>query len=243
MRAPAPTPAAHAPAPLSARRTYSRGGARSRPRQRARPPRRVSGPSRGASAAFAVALVDSAAAIPRVVRPVLRPVPAPHAPRRTRPAPARRTATRRGPKQSADAVSALLRVADHGLLDRLIRGRVWIGLVGFALIGIVAMQLVVLRLNTQIGHELERKANLQREISATQVADSALTSAERVQTEAGKRGMELSPSGVVAFVAPQRSDAQTAAQLLSSGTTGEAGAQTQAQSPGTSTAGQEAPHG
>jgi len=237
MRAPAATTAARAPE-LSARRTYSRGRTRSRPSPR--PPRRVSGPSNGASAALAVALVDSAVALPRVVRPALRPVPAP---RRRRPPPSRETAPRRTPEQSTHAVGALLRVADHGLLDRLIRGRVWIGLVGFALIGIVAMQLVVLRLNTQIGHGLERKANLQREISAAQIAESSLTSAERIQAEAGKRGMELTPSGVVAFLAPQRSDAQTAAQLLASGATGEAGVQTQGQTSGTSVAGQEAPHG
>jgi ribonuclease HII len=39
--------------------------------------------------------------------------------------------------------------------------RVWIGVVAFALIGIVTMQLVLLKLNTSIGHSLERAARLQ----------------------------------------------------------------------------------
>jgi hypothetical protein len=105
-------------------------------------------------------------------------------------------------------------VADHGLLDRLIRGRLWIAIVGFALIGIVAMQLVVLRLNTEVGKGLERKANLQREISTLQVTGSALTAAARIQAEAGRRGMQLGASGVAAFLTAQGSDAGNAAALL-----------------------------
>ncbi len=123
----------------------------------------------------------------------------------------------------------------------------WIGLIGFALIGIVAMQLVVLRLNTDVGRGLERKANLQREISAAQVANSALSSAERIQAEAGKRGMEQAAGGQVTFLAPQRSDAQAAAQLLAGGATGATGATSEAgvqgQAPDAAAAGQEAPRG
>ena len=113
----------------------------------------------------------------------------------------------------------------------------------FALIGIVAMQLVVLRFNTQIGKGLERKANLQREISSLQVATSALSAGERVQQLAARRGMQAGAPGSVQFVGAQTSDAAAAAQLLASASaaSGEAGASEQAAAIGA--AGQEAPHG
>jgi hypothetical protein len=117
----------------------------------------------------------------------------------------------------SDPRGALLRVVDHGLLDRLIRGRLWIGLIAFALIGIVAMQLVVLRLNTEIGKGLERKATLQREISGLQVSSSALSAYERVAAEAVRRGMQPAPQGQGGFLAARRSDPRSAAALLSSG--------------------------
>jgi hypothetical protein len=155
-----------------------------------------------------------------------RPASTPRAPRRAgsgRPRTAHAAAGR-------DGLHALLRVVDHGLLDRLIRGRLWIGLIGFALIGIVAMQLVVLRLNTDIGKGLEHKANLQREISALQVASSALSAGERIQAEAARRGMQAVPPGGIQFLTARPADTASAAQLLASGapgsngTTGEASA-------------------
>jgi hypothetical protein len=138
-------------------------------------------------------------------------------------------------------MGALLRVADHGLLDRLIRGRVWIALIGFALIGIVAMQLVVLRLNTDIGKGLERKADLQREISALEVSSSALSAAGRIQAEAGRRGMEEGSPEVAAFLTALGSDARGAAQLLASGPAREGTGEEQ--TAGGQGAGQEAPRG
>jgi hypothetical protein len=242
VRAPAATSAARSLSGTSPRRVYRPAGAVPTRRGRAatRPvsapprvsrPRRLSGPSRGMSGA-ALALVGSAVALPRTVRPAPSQAPAP-APRR---APRRAPAGRRPPRArpaggsaraseqaGSDALRALLRVADHTFLDKLIRGRLWVGLVGFALIGIVAMQLVVLRLNTEVGRGLEHKANLEREISSLQVATSSLTDGERIQTEAAHRGMQPGPPGAVQFVSAQPNDARAAAQLLASAaaTTGE----------------------
>ncbi len=61
----------------------------------------------------------------------------------------------------------------------LIRGRAWIGLVAFALIGIVTLQLGLLQLNSGIGRALEREARLQRENAALSIENSELASGEQ----------------------------------------------------------------
>ena len=85
------------------------------------------------------------------------------------------------------------RSATHRLLDRLIRGRLWIGLVAFALIGIVTLQLVLLKLNAGIGRALEREALLQRENAALSIENSELAAGEQVESQAEHAGMELVP--------------------------------------------------
>jgi hypothetical protein len=65
--------------------------------------------------------------------PLRRPI-APRLPRRVS-GPARRRRRAR-----STVLERLLALPDHRLVDRLVRGRVWIPLIGFLLIGIVAMQ-------------------------------------------------------------------------------------------------------
>ena len=84
-------------------------------------------------------------------------------------------------------------VATHRLLDRLIRGRVWIGVIAFALIGIVTMQLVLLKLNAGIGRSLVREALLQRE-NATLSAENSEVGRGRTDRSAGRaRGHGTDP--------------------------------------------------
>ena len=86
-------------------------------------------------------------------RTLATPAAAP-APLRLPPAPRRVSGPARHPRAaSAQPVVASprwLALIDHPSLDRLIRGRVWIGIVAAALLGIVAMQVVLLRLGAQI---------------------------------------------------------------------------------------------
>ena len=70
--------------------------------------------------------------------------------------PAAAAGARRG--SSLGLLGALETLSGHRLLDRLIRGRMWIGIVAFALIGIVTLQLGLLKLNSGIGRSLEREA-------------------------------------------------------------------------------------
>jgi hypothetical protein len=71
----------------------------------------------------------------------------------------------------------------------LLRTRVWIGVIAFALIGIVTMQLALLKLNTGIGNALERTTALQRENATLSIADSEADSAEAIEAKASSAGM------------------------------------------------------
>jgi hypothetical protein len=100
-------------------------------------------------------------------------------------------------------------------LERLLGGRVWIGLVAFALIGIVTLQLGLLKLNAGVGHALEREATLQRENATLSIENSELAAGPRVEASAGRLGMELVPSGALQFLTVHpHSDAVHAASAL-----------------------------
>jgi hypothetical protein len=169
-------------------------------------------------------MTPPAAAAAPAVRP--RRAPAPRGPRRisgpARPATApRRPATGR-PATTADQaglvvglLSALESLAQHRLLDRLIRGRVWIGLVAFALIGIVTLQLGLLKLNGGIGRALEHEALLQRENAALSIENSELAAGTRVEKGAARLGMAFVPTGALRFLsATGHGDAGKAAAVL-----------------------------
>lgn len=151
------------------------------------------------------------------------PLVLPRGPRRVS-GPARRKAPDRGVRAPATSgggvvlglIDALERVANHRLLDRLLRGRAWIGLVAFALIGIVTMQLGLLKLSGGIGRAIEREALLQRENAALSIENSELAAGERVQSLATGLGMELVPAGALRFLAANpRTDLTKAAAAVS----------------------------
>jgi cell division protein FtsL len=126
---------------------------------------------------------------------------------------------------AAAAFDVLAGLSRHGLLDRLIRGRAWIALVAFALIGIVAMQLWVVKLGVGIGRALEHEALLQRENSTLSIEDSKLSSGERVEQLAAARGMVLALPGGLHFDAVDGPlDARLAAAALARPLSTQAGA-------------------
>lgn len=196
---------------------------------------------------------SAATAIPAVHRGrtavPARPSVAPRKPRRIS-GPARPTARpgagavaqpARAPGRSRDAERGLLlgalaainSVSRNPSLDRLIRGRTWIGLIAFALIGIVTLQLLVLRLNASIGHALVREAQLQRANAALSIESSELAAGERVESLTAKLGMELVPEGALRFlsIAPHADIARASAALekpvqTASASASEAGAAT-----------------
>jgi cell division protein FtsL len=136
----------------------------------------------------------------RSAPPRPRRVSGPARPARTSgPSRALRT-SRTGGGIALSALSALERLANHRLLDRLIRGRISIGLVAFALIGIVTLQLGLLTLNTSIGRTLEHESQLQRQNAALSVENAELTEANRVEASAAQLGMEPATLGSLRFL-------------------------------------------
>jgi cell division protein FtsL len=151
----------------------------------------------------------------------------PFAPPRPRPrrvsgplrVPARNAPARRAVADSGGLVLGLLgmleALSSHRLLDRLIRGRMWIGIVAFALIGIVTLQLGLLKLNSSIGHALEAESQLQRENAALSIENSELAGGNRVESQAERLGMRLTSVGGLQFhESHARSDVPQAAAAL-----------------------------
>jgi hypothetical protein len=153
--------------------------------------------------------------------PMPRRAPAPRRAPTPRRAPARHPRRISGPAHPARAarpVRAAARVVPRpagAVLDRLIRGRLWIGLLAFSLIGIVAMQMVVLKLNTDVGRTLTHEATLQRENAQLGIEDSMYSAETRVAPLAAGAGMTLAPPGSVHFVQAVQADISRAASVLS----------------------------
>jgi hypothetical protein len=107
-------------------------------------------------------------------------------------------------------------LANHRLLDRLIRSRIWIAVIAFALIGIVAMQLWVLKLNGGIGRAIEHESLLTRENATLSATDAEMSAGDRVeQRAAGGEGMVMVPPGALRFLATRGAlDARLAVAAL-----------------------------
>jgi hypothetical protein len=163
---------------------------------------------------------------------------APARPARARPSRPRHAAA---PAKRAARAETL---AGSRLLDRLIRSRVWIALVAFALIGIVGMQLWMLKLNGGIGRAIEHESYLQRENAALSAEDSAMSAGDLVERRAVAEGMRIVPSGSLIFLhtrgrADERLAAARLAQPAQAPTAGTEGTSAAAQPAAASTAGTE----
>jgi len=152
-----------------------------------------------------------AAAAPAVApgraRPGSRLAPGARPPRRVsgparRPSPDRaaRRVTRHG-GLLLELLSALEKLSSHRLLDRLLRGRAWLVLLTSALIGIVTLQLTLLKLNGAVGRALAKQAVLQRENASLSIENSELAATDRVQARAAQMGMEFATSRALRFLA------------------------------------------
>ncbi len=112
----------------------------------------------------------------------------------------------------------LRRLPDHRLVYRLVQGQWWIVLVGFLLMGIVAMQVSLLELNAAIGRDVERTASLQRRNGELRAEVSRLSSSERIRTQAAALGMVMPPAGAVSYLrAGGPRDARVAAEAIEHG--------------------------
>jgi len=133
----------------------------------------------------------SARTAPPTRRRRLAPVRAPRRVSGPAPAPAPRPAgdARTLPRPLRSLARGAARVARHPQLDRLISGRWSIALIAFALIGIVTLQIGLLKLNVGIGRSLERERTLERENATLGIENAELASPERIRQLASRLGM------------------------------------------------------
>src|SRR5690349_13368391 len=138
-------------------------------------------------------------------RPVARPVP--NGPAVARPA-------RRG---STSTFERILALPDLRIVDRLLRGRAWVWVIGILLGGIVFMQVTLLKLNTGISNAVTTASTLERVNADLETEVARLSSGERIQTAAADEGMVAPSAGDVGYLTarPGR-DAMLAVQRMQS---------------------------
>jgi hypothetical protein len=145
--------------------------------------------------------------VPRVPRrvsgPAARPDRSPHDAPRTARAPL--------PARAARRIAA---IADSRFLDRLVRGRTWIAIVAIGLMGIVFMQVSLLKLNAGIGRAVTTADTLERQNSMLRDEISRLDSGQRVQDLASRLGMVMAPAGAMHYLDARGANAARAAANL-----------------------------
>jgi hypothetical protein len=137
----------------------------------------------------------------RVSGPVPRPRPVPAGP-----------PLRRGSTGVFERIRAL---PETRLVDGLLRGRVWIWLIGVLLCGIVAMQVSLLKLNAGISRAVTTTATLERQNADIEAEIARLSSGNRVREAAIADGMITPlPGGVEYLRSRGDRDATRAARLM-----------------------------
>ena len=103
------------------------------------------------------------------------------------------------------------------MVDRLLRGRAWIWLIGIMLGGIVAMQVSLLKLNSGISRAVEAAGTLERVNADLETEVARLSSGERIQLAAAEEGMVAPPAGDVGYLtARPGADPRLAAERMQS---------------------------
>jgi hypothetical protein len=138
----------------------------------------------------------------RPTRPTPRPVAAPAG---------AQGIPRRG---TTSAFERILSAADHRVVDRLLRSRLWIILVGALLGGIVAMQVSLLKLNSGISRAVETSTTLERQNAVLEASIARLSSPDRIESGAATLGMVMPPAGDVGYLRAGPEDAGEAVRRM-----------------------------
>jgi hypothetical protein len=106
----------------------------------------------------------------------------------------------------AERTGAFLRsLPDRPLVDRLVRGRAWIPVLGVMLAGIVFMQVEVLKLGASVGRSIEATSALTARNQLLRANVAALTDQAHIERLAAGMGMIMPAPGSVGFL-PARAD-------------------------------------
>jgi hypothetical protein len=114
------------------------------------------------------------------------------------------------------ALHAARTLRDSNAVDRLVRGRIWIGLLMALLIGLVALNVSLLKLNAAAGRNAEWAKKLRIENADLRARVSHLHSAEQIQAEGRKLGLVMPAAADVHYlIANPARDAARAAHRQS----------------------------
>jgi hypothetical protein len=157
----------------------------------------------------------------RAAKPISHPRPvrarvAPAGPRRVsgpKPSVRSRPARPRSVSFPERAGGFIRSLPDHSLLDRLVRGRAWIPVLGVMLAGIVAMQVEVLKVNSSMGHSIALASSLQTRNELLRTSVSTLSNAHRIERLAERMGMVMAGPTSVDFLHGRSSGARAAAAI------------------------------
>jgi hypothetical protein len=116
--------------------------------------------------------------------------------------------------RTAAAVSIL---ADTGILFRLTRGRLWIGMLTTLLVGIVALNVLQLSFGADASTLGRQTDALKREDSTLRTELATTLSDERVQQAAGRHGLIQPDPGSIRYLGLAGDDAAIAARRIASG--------------------------
>jgi hypothetical protein len=130
-----------------------------------------------------------------------------------RPAPARRPGGQLIPIAVGTA-AAVRKLPDSSLIVRLTQGRVWIGVLGALLAGIVALNVITLSLAATAGHVDQNVQALDRENSLLRIRDAQKSAAARVRHDGAAIGLGAVAVEEVGYVEATPADVATAAQRL-----------------------------
>jgi cell division protein FtsL len=104
------------------------------------------------------------------------------------------------------------RIVDARFLDRLLRGRAWIALLALGLMGIVFIQVSMLRLNAGISRAITSAETLHRQNSTLRADISKLDSSERIGDAAKSFGMIQPAAGSVTYLDARKANGAAAAR-------------------------------
>ncbi len=152
-------------------------------------------------------------------REALSRVPAPASPEHRSGGHARATAARRHSLRVARRRGIVSRrravvAGAPALVDRLLRGRVWVALLAALLTGIVFLNVALLELNGGIARTDARLSELRGENAVLRLRVARLASSERIRRAAEARGFRTAPPGEVGYLGLRADDAERAARAL-----------------------------
>jgi hypothetical protein len=138
---------------------------------------------------------------------VALPLPAPwrrtRAPKRDR-APSQDRAAKPSVGLGRRVGSFVVALPDHSLLDRVVRGRAWIPLLGVLLAGIVASQVEILKTGASMGRALEQTTSLTTQNEQLQGTVAKLADDQRIERLADGMGLVFPPPGAVGYIHAKR---------------------------------------